>query len=509
MRSSDFLHRLIKSLSKGDRRNFKVYARLQDGDKKYVQLFDAIGKQDVYDEKKLLKQFKGERFTNQFSVAKNYLYNYILKTLHVFQKDPHAELTTLIHQVEILIGKNLFDQAQKLLRKAKHMAERHERFGELLELLYHERQILHQRQKAKEYDVFIEDIQRQEREANAKMQNLMEYFHLYDDVYRLIKKAGSARGEEEGEEVRVILAHEMVASDTAPLSTLAKIKRFQILVDGHRFLHEYKKSLELSVNLIELYDQNPSIRKENNDKYIKILSNLGNYSFQLGDKAGAVEAMDKLKGLDTFSENEDILVFESYFILKLGYCIDTLDFQEGVKAVEEFETQLPGLIGKFSKSVELTMYYLIGYLYFLGGQPSSALPWVNRILNEPRTELRMDFQCMARLLNLIVHYDLGNRENLGYDINSAYRFISNRNRLFGFERTILKHLRALANIHPDQLEVDLLDSFKSELGQVFENPKEKTALNTLDILSWIDAKISKVPIVSLIALRAGKSQGDS
>ena len=57
MRSSDYLFRLIKALSKGDRRNFKLFAQLQDGDKQYIKLFDAIDRQSEYDEEKLLKQF--------------------------------------------------------------------------------------------------------------------------------------------------------------------------------------------------------------------------------------------------------------------------------------------------------------------------------------------------------------------------------------------------------------------------------------------------------------------
>ena len=128
-----------------------------------MQLFDAIDKQEVYDEKKLLKQFEGERFTKQFSVAKNYIYNYILRTLDIFHTDPHEELSSVIHKIEILIGKNLFDQALKLIRKAKHMATRQERFGEMLELLQHERTVLRSMQKTKQNFVFIQGIQEEEK----------------------------------------------------------------------------------------------------------------------------------------------------------------------------------------------------------------------------------------------------------------------------------------------------------------------------------------------------------
>ncbi|HHG86671.1 MAG TPA: hypothetical protein ENJ82_18120, partial [Bacteroidetes bacterium] len=172
-------------MTKGDRRNFKLFARLQDGDKKYIQLFDAIDKQDQYDEKSLLEQFKGERFTKQFSVAKNYLYNYILKTLHIFHKDQYTDLSTLMHQVQILIGKSLFSQAQKLLRKGKHMAERQERFQEMLYLLEYERGVLHNTRQGKQFNAFMGSIQQQEAEALKKLENLQQFNHIYDEIYLL------------------------------------------------------------------------------------------------------------------------------------------------------------------------------------------------------------------------------------------------------------------------------------------------------------------------------------
>ena len=52
-RSTDILFQLIKSLEKGEKRNFKLYVKRNSGseDLKIVQLFDALDKMEEYDEK--------------------------------------------------------------------------------------------------------------------------------------------------------------------------------------------------------------------------------------------------------------------------------------------------------------------------------------------------------------------------------------------------------------------------------------------------------------------------
>ena len=53
----------------------------QTGDQKYLKLFDAIARQKEYDEIKLAKKFGYTNNMNGLSVAKNYLFNMILRCL--------------------------------------------------------------------------------------------------------------------------------------------------------------------------------------------------------------------------------------------------------------------------------------------------------------------------------------------------------------------------------------------------------------------------------------------
>lgn len=51
----DELPRLIQSLTKSEKRYFKMFTSLQSGEKSYLKLFDAIEKMEEYDEEKIKK----------------------------------------------------------------------------------------------------------------------------------------------------------------------------------------------------------------------------------------------------------------------------------------------------------------------------------------------------------------------------------------------------------------------------------------------------------------------
>ena len=84
MKRNDSLFRLIRSLSKSEKRFFKIYSeRHVIGDQNnYVALFDTIDRQKSYNEEAIIKKFADRKFARRLPVAKNYLYELILKSMN-------------------------------------------------------------------------------------------------------------------------------------------------------------------------------------------------------------------------------------------------------------------------------------------------------------------------------------------------------------------------------------------------------------------------------------------
>src|SRR5688572_453004 len=136
--SSDHLFRLIKSLTTAEKRYFKIFAsRHTIGEKnEYVNVFDAIDKQDKYNESSLITLFKNSTFGHSPAIAKNRLYETVLKSLHAFHADSSidVELQRLMHSTEILFKKSLYDDSRKTLLRARKIAIKYEKHFMLLEI---------------------------------------------------------------------------------------------------------------------------------------------------------------------------------------------------------------------------------------------------------------------------------------------------------------------------------------------------------------------------------------
>ncbi|HRG83573.1 MAG TPA: hypothetical protein PLO99_13740, partial [Chitinophagaceae bacterium] len=92
-RSNDILFQLIKSLEKAEKRHFKLYINRSSGntDLKIVRLFDALDKQNDYDEKSLLKKL-GDVTKPQLSNLKIHLYKQILASLRLLKSSDSLDL---------------------------------------------------------------------------------------------------------------------------------------------------------------------------------------------------------------------------------------------------------------------------------------------------------------------------------------------------------------------------------------------------------------------------------
>ncbi|MEM6725659.1 MAG: hypothetical protein AAF598_16575, partial [Bacteroidota bacterium] len=122
MAGRDTLYRLIRSLNQSEKGYFKKYASLHSGERNnnYIRLFEAIEKQKTYDEQQLKAQFKGERFINNFSAAKNYLNDAILRSLKAFHggKTRLQKAKVQISDATMFFKKGFFTESDKLLQKA-------------------------------------------------------------------------------------------------------------------------------------------------------------------------------------------------------------------------------------------------------------------------------------------------------------------------------------------------------------------------------------------------------
>ncbi len=135
---------LIKSLTKTEKRYFRLYTATGKGDANYIRLFDAIDRQEQYDEEAIRGAFETEAFVNQLHVAKIYLAELILKSLRNYHANDsvNSQLLDLIKDVEILYRKELYHASLLKIEKAEKLANRYEKTVLLLEIISWKRKLI-------------------------------------------------------------------------------------------------------------------------------------------------------------------------------------------------------------------------------------------------------------------------------------------------------------------------------------------------------------------------------
>ena len=124
MKKNEELFYLIQSLSKSEKRYFKLSITGNES-VEYLQLFDAIEAQKSYNEGDIKIFFKDKAFINQLTTIKNYLKQRILQSLRNYHSktSKNAELLDIIRNVEILFQKGQYTICQSELSRAEKKAK--------------------------------------------------------------------------------------------------------------------------------------------------------------------------------------------------------------------------------------------------------------------------------------------------------------------------------------------------------------------------------------------------
>ena len=117
---------LIKSMSKSEKRFFKLYSKIQSGHKAYYALFNLMQKTEEVD--LIHKLFMARYPDTSFDVTVRHLNRVLLDCLvHLRKsKDIQTKLFNKLTRSEILFERGLVDDSYAELRKARKLAEFYE-----------------------------------------------------------------------------------------------------------------------------------------------------------------------------------------------------------------------------------------------------------------------------------------------------------------------------------------------------------------------------------------------
>ncbi len=498
--STDALYILVKSLEKGEKRNFKLYAARNSAsaDLKIVQLFDALDKMKEYDEEELLRKNESIQ-KQQLSNLKAHLYDQILSSLRILKQSENIDLQ--IHEqldhAKILYNKGLYLQSLRLLDKIKSLTKQNNQVTFLLQVLFLEKKIesLHitrsMQDRAKQLSDEID-------EANERLELIAKTSNLSLQLYGWYIQHGHARNQEDRITLDALMQDPILERVKQAKGFYERLYLYQCQCWFGFITQDFLMHYRYAQKWVDLFEQNENMQLIESAQYIKGLHNLISAHFDLKN-------IDKFKEtialLENFSETPIVLnnknnLIQSFVYLYIGKINQHFlegTFSEGLTMVPAMEEKLKEIEMYMDSHRVLVFYYKIACLYFGAGNAEKTIDYLNRIINW-KLNLRDDLQCYARLLHLIAHYELGNMEVVTYLSKSVFRFMSKMKNLGEVESILFNFLRSTIQSGNEASFQELLVKLKP----LEKNKLESRAFMYLDIISWLESKIQNKDVQTIL-----------
>jgi len=478
-------YEFIKSLNKTEKRYFKLYTQFQRGEKSYLRLFDIIEKQKSFNEIIINKKFLAKNKVSNFPAIKKYLFDQLVASIKSYgaYKDLDSDHTDLIETYKVFHFKGLYGQSDRLLKKIKQLTLEDDAFlrhFSALLLEYH-------KEIYNPDDSSSANVVRILNELRNTL-NIINNYSMVANIFTLVRlhlrKKLYCRSKKDKEELTKIIAPLLNTTEADMLSRTALTMRNLALCDYYLAVGEPKKAFETSKIYLELRKNAGS-----NDKLDTLTINEyfqhSVICVRSGFFEGFEENMKLYKSLvDTVHNKEKYFIaYERWYLYQFIYYNRTGQFEVGVaftKNVQKMETN-------FSMRSKITLWYFIAYSCYATMEYKKSLQYIQRILNEQNNDLE-EF-VFAKLLMMIIHYELKNYELLEYQIRSALRFMEKKQRLYKAERLMLDFFKTVSDTDNKTVRKQKLEELKKNIEMLFTTWHER-GFYYFDILSWIESKLT-------------------
>jgi hypothetical protein len=503
--STDALFRLIQSLSKAEKRSFKLFANRNSSsveELKFLKLFDFMDKSEAYSDDDVFKKLP-EIKKSQLSNLKAHLFKQVLGSLRLQHAShlPTLEIHESIDYAQILHHKGFYMQALKQLDKAKQMASKHESIVLQLEIAQLEKSIESQ-YITRSLPTRAEQLTSETVLLENRLEMSVKFSNLSLQLYALYVKVGFVRNEKDYLFVTDFFKTRLPHYTFSKLGFEEKLHLYNAQVWHHYITQDFLRCYRYASKWVDCFTQAPDAQEQYYEMYLKGLHYLQNSVFNLRN-AKRLERVVGLLEAETRSsyildQENTKLLRELYWITgKINTYYLTGSFADGVDFVDEVEDFIAKYEGQLDQHRIMVLYYKVACLYFGSGDYKMTIRYLNQVIQMKEVSLREDIQCFARILNLIAHFELNNDDLIQYQLKSFIRFLINMGDMHGVQREILSFLRQPAFID----ESARLRGFKilhGKLVKLSQLPFEKRPFLYLDIISWLESRIQGRTVQAII-----------
>lgn len=500
MAKIDSLFQLVQSLTKAEKRHFKLYTSLQQGSKEYLHLFKLIEKEN--DLTKVKKTFASSKSKSSYESSSKYLYKVIIDSLLQLKSaaDKTSRLANSLMRARILFEKSLYEDGFRLLEKIQRDAAKNEEFiiqlwATQIELYYLSNLNFHT-----VTEKFLIEKQMKIDELLKYQKNIYQHTALYELLRHRLMYKGGVRTKEQKDELNDLVLSELNFNSN-PLADTFESEKIHLLFQSYYFItiNDYKSALKTFYELNDLLKDHKHLWIERPIDYLSTIEGILDSLLSIKQYKEIQLFLKTLNKIEIKSTYFDVMVQRVRFIYTIAGYLNNGEFEKAEKLKEQFEEVLFKRIQYLDLSKQAEVYLYTAIIFIGKGDMNKAHQALNKILLESTLYNALPSYRTFRLLHLLVHFELGNHDYIEYETRSLKRtFHNDFKKSYQIEKIVFRFLQY--KILPSSFKAREIIWKKFE--QLFEKSEkdryEMQLLKIFDFVAWIKAKLLRKSFAELL-----------
>lgn len=488
--------RLIHSLSKAEKRQFKLFTKKQSGNKDYLDLFELIDQHRITDKTTLEGKFKKLFPNTSLDNTARYLLKVLLDCLiqsRVNEQDIYKLLYGLL-RVNILNERNLSAEAYKELNRLQELSA--DTQNTLIKyIIYREKlDYLASNNFSGHSEKEVVGLQMKGRDTLKNIRNTHEHYSLYELLkFRLIH-SGKALSDKDKKQLNDLLLSEMSIVNSHIRGDIES-RKLHLLFQSFFFtdIGDYKSALKTFHELNRLFEKNTKLWKDPPLDYFSALDGILD-SLRTN---GYFEEMDfyiqKLNSLDkpAYPEYFCFWVKKTIQIYRLAVLSGTNKFTEAVRFMNKSEPALWKAYSIVDEEKQHELFFYAGLTWYHVKEYKKAQKALAEIISKGKVNYFSAVYKAARLLNMIISYECKDLEYLDYEIRSYKRSLTGKYKPLATEKLIFKVIK----MNPDFNNIRRNEIYWYQIDPLIETiEKDKYEMQIrkyFDFVKWVEKKFKK------------------
>lgn len=488
--------RLVKSLSKSEKRHFKLFTKKQSGKKDYLDLFDLIDQNNFTDKDPIDEKFRKLHPQSSLNNAARYLLKVLTDCLiqSKVKEDSLSQLLYGLLRINILKERNLPEEGYRELKKLQEVAiSSQEQLIQYL-LARYERDYLAELNFQDISEKKLIEIQMESRNILRDIRNTNEHYSLHELLKHRLIHSGKVQTQDDKKQLNDLLLSEMSIVNSRVKNNLES-QKLHLLFQSFFFTNigDYKSALKTFYELNRLFEKNIHLLQNPPLGYYSSLDGILDSLRVMGYFTEMDFYLKKLEQLDnsSYPEYYRFLIHKTIMIYRLSIYAGTQEYISAINYINESDPNLLNAYSMVNDEKQSELLFYIALCNYNVKNIKKAQKYINEIILVRKINFQSIIYRAARLLNMLIRYNDKDLEYLDYEIRSYKRSFKGNQKPLQTEILIFKVIKSNPNLNSFKRNEILWNSINHRIQTIEKDKFEKQILKYFDFIHWIKVKFLK------------------